>query len=84
MYLPNNFYEPQVKWWTTFNEPLEIVHGYVDCRYAPYLSLECFDADYIVGHNILKAHAKVYRMYREEFYLRQKGVFVCVCVAYLS
>ena len=63
----------QVKWWTTFNEPLEIVHGYADCRYAPYLSLECFDADYIVGHNILKAHAAVYRVYREKFFDEQKG-----------
>ncbi|XP_065203717.1 myrosinase 1-like isoform X2 [Planococcus citri] len=66
-------YGDKVKWWTTFNEPLEIVHGYTDRRYAPYLSLECFDADYIVGHNILKAHAAVYRMYRESFYAQQNG-----------
>ncbi|KAK7601733.1 hypothetical protein V9T40_009174 [Parthenolecanium corni] len=66
-------YGPKVKLWTTFNEPTEMVHGFIERRYAPYLSLECFDADYIVGHNLLKAHAKAYRLYEKEFKPAQKG-----------
>lgn len=50
-----------------------MVHGFIERRYAPYLSLECFDADYIVGHNLLKAHAKAYRLYEKEFKPAQKG-----------
>lgn len=63
----------QVKWWVTINEPNEVVHGYVERRYAPYLSLECFDADYIAIHTMLKAHARVYRIYEKEFKPQQQG-----------
>lgn len=50
-----------------------MVHGFIERRYAPYLSLECFDADYIVGHTLLRAHAKAYRVYEKEFKPAQKG-----------
>lgn len=63
----------QVKWWVTINEPNEVVHGYVERRHAPYLSLECFDADYIAYHTMLKAHARVYRIYEKEFKPQQQG-----------
>lgn len=53
-----------------------MVHGFIERRYAPYLSLECFDADYIVGHNFLRAHAKAYRVYEREFKPSQKGMRV--------
>ncbi|CAH1392477.1 unnamed protein product [Nezara viridula] len=62
----------QVKWWGTINEPKQIARGYSSHNYAPSLGLNGV-GDYIAGHNILKAHAKVYRMYEKEFKPTQKG-----------
>lgn len=70
---PGELLNLQVKWWTTINEPAEVVHGLVDRRYAPYLSLECLDGDYIAHHIMIKAHARAYRVYEKEFKAQQQG-----------
>lgn len=62
----------QVKWWITINEPLDIVSGYSTTWFPPNVGMNGV-GDYIAGHNILKAHAKVYRMYEKEFKPIQKG-----------
>ncbi|XKL62729.1 hypothetical protein PGB90_002562 [Kerria lacca] len=66
-------YGNKVKWWNTINEPLEIVHGYSEKRYAPYLDLDAMSVDYIAGHTLLKAHARAYHVYDKEFRHIQKG-----------
>lgn len=62
----------RVKWWITINEPLDIVSGYSSTWTPPNVGLHGI-GDYIAGHNILKAHAKVYRMYEKEFKPILKG-----------
>ncbi|XP_065212470.1 myrosinase 1-like [Planococcus citri] len=66
-------YGNKVKWWNTINEPLEIIHGYTERRYAPYLSLDEFGGDYMAGHTLLKAHARAYHVYDKEFRCAQQG-----------
>uniref|UniRef100_A0A2A4JUL2 beta-glucosidase n=1 Tax=Heliothis virescens TaxID=7102 RepID=A0A2A4JUL2_HELVI len=47
----------KVKLWMTFNEPLSF------CRqYDPYGT-----KDYLCGHNVLRAHGMVYRMFEKEY-----------------
>lgn len=43
-------------------------------------------ADYMCGHNVLKAHASVYHLYNDEFRKDQKGKIgiVNVCNSYFS
>ncbi|CAH0774806.1 unnamed protein product [Bemisia tabaci] len=62
----------QVKWWITINEPLEVVSGYSEKRYAPFLDLYGI-GDYLAGHTLLRAHAKAYRLYDNEFRAKQNG-----------
>lgn len=59
----------------TFNEPWVVSYlGYGNGAFAPgkkgpgtYV--------YEVAHNLLKAHALAYRLYRDEFFMSQKGKF---------
>lgn len=63
----------RVKYWITFNQPREIcVDGFGGPFYAPGLNLHGI-GEYLCGHNILKAHAVVYHLYRNNFYKRFKG-----------
>ncbi|CAH1392278.1 unnamed protein product [Nezara viridula] len=62
----------QVKWWITINEPSQVVSGYSSTTFPPNAGLHGV-GDYIATHNILKSHAKVYRMYDKEFRPTQKG-----------
>jgi len=62
----------QVKWWITFNEPMETCKGYAYEGYAPYLRLNTTGL-YLAGHTQLVAHGKVYRMYEDAFKSEQKG-----------
>ncbi|XP_065212467.1 myrosinase 1-like isoform X1 [Planococcus citri] len=65
-------YGDKVKWWITINEPMEVVRGY-DCReYAPALDLGS-PANYIVAHNILKAHSRIFRLYDNKYRSKQNG-----------
>lgn len=57
------------KIWATFNEPKEI------CLNGVGSGIQ----DYKCAHTILKAHAKVFRMYDEEFRQEQKGAVGMVC-----
>ncbi len=62
-----------MKKWITFNEPLDTsVDGYGTGYHAPGLT-EIGTDPYIVAHNLIRAHAKAYRMYYSDFEADQQG-----------
>lgn len=62
-----NEYGSKVKYWVTFNEPMQTcLEGYGGYYRAPALNRHGI-ADYLCTHNLLKAHAKVYHKYQEEY-----------------
>lgn len=64
----------QVKFWITLNEPWVVsVLGYENGEMAPGIKGKG-DHLYIVAHNLIKAHAKAYRLYEKEFKSSQKGM----------
>lgn len=65
-------YGDRVKVWTTFNEPAVVCKLGYGGSFAPGLEMSGL-ADYQCSHNLLKAHAKVYHMYNEEYRPSQKG-----------
>lgn len=66
-------YADRVKSWSTFNEPAQIcLMGYGTEQHAPMTNSSGI-GEYLCGHNILMAHAKVYRLYREQYYYRFFG-----------
>ncbi|XP_015667918.1 lactase-phlorizin hydrolase [Protobothrops mucrosquamatus] len=65
----------KVKFWITLNEPYVIAnlgHGYGVS--APGISGRPGSAPYIVGHNLIKAHAEAWHLYNETYRPRQKGL----------
>ena len=59
--------------WITLNEPyVTCIDGYGYGSVAP-AKKGIADYPYICAHNILKAHAKAYRLYQKEFAKTQKG-----------
>ncbi|XP_039198279.1 lactase-phlorizin hydrolase [Crotalus tigris] len=65
----------KVKFWITLNEPYVIAnlgHGYGVS--APGISGRPGRAPYIVGHNLIKAHAEVWHLYNGTYRPRQKGL----------
>lgn len=63
----------RVKMWLTVNEPqVFCLHGYGKGLKAPGLDMQGF-AEYLCGHTMLRAHAKVYHMYDQVFKKKQKG-----------
>jgi len=62
----------KVKWWITINEPAEIIRGYGESAYAPGLEQHGV-ADYLVGHTLLRAHAKAFHLYDSTFRPTQQG-----------
>ena len=62
-----------VKLWLTFNEPKQTcMQGYGDGEKAPGIKASGV-ADYKCTHVLLKAHAKAYHIYDEEFRATQNG-----------
>ena len=58
----------RVKIWTTFNEPWHVCEqAYGQDFMAPAINYPGIP-NYLCGHNLLKAHAKVYHMYKNKFH----------------
>ncbi|XP_069010889.1 lactase/phlorizin hydrolase [Embiotoca jacksoni] len=65
----------KVKFWITINEPYNIAnigHGYGAA--APGISFRPGTLPYIVGHNLLKAHAEAWHLYNDKYRAEQKGI----------
>ncbi|XP_012263240.2 myrosinase 1-like [Athalia rosae] len=63
----------RVKTWFTFSDPLTICRdGYGGGGLPPSIESSGM-GDYVSGQNLLKAHAKAYRLYHECFRSEQKG-----------
>ena len=66
----------QVKMWTTFNEPWIVsMSGYGEGYFPPGAQNDqSIGTDvYTVTHNLIKSHARAYRMYHDEFAPTQNG-----------
>ncbi|XP_055305125.1 myrosinase 1-like [Sitodiplosis mosellana] len=63
----------RVKYWITFNEPGDFcTAGYGADQHAPAVNAHGV-GEYLCGHNVLKAHAVAYRLYRSSYYEQYKG-----------
>ena len=63
----------QVKWWITFNEPMTFTSGYEsENGHAPAIDLQGYGR-YLAAHTLIKAHAKAYHLYADEFKAEQQG-----------
>ena len=63
----------RVKNWITINEPWVIaVSGYGTGDFAPGIYGPGI-YDYQAGHNLIRAHAKAYRLYHKKFQNAQNG-----------
>ncbi|KAL3857520.1 hypothetical protein ACJMK2_012180 [Sinanodonta woodiana] len=58
----------RVKSWITLNEPFIVAQTYSDD------AVHVADGIYRAAHNLIRAHAKVYRLYNAEFRIQQQGV----------
>ncbi|KAL5983325.1 Beta-glucosidase 12 [Asimina triloba] len=79
----------RVKHWITLNEPWSYsVGGYAIGLLAPgKCSLNCTGGNsgtepYIVGHNLLLAHAAAVKLYREKYQTSQKGIIGVTLVSH--
>ncbi len=58
----------RVKKWITLNEPWVVaLHGYGDGSKAPGISGSSEGKEYRAAHNLIRAHAKAYRLYHRDF-----------------
>lgn len=65
----------RVKKWITINEPWTVaVHGYDEGSKAPGHSNHFATEPYIVGHNLLLAHARAVFIYKSKFAQKQDGI----------
>nr|CAD7570538.1 unnamed protein product [Timema californicum] len=63
----------RVKWWLTFNEPLVFSYGYsIAAAFAPSVDAPGV-GNYLASATILKAHARAYHLYDDEFRAKQNG-----------
>jgi beta-glucosidase/6-phospho-beta-glucosidase/beta-galactosidase len=63
----------QVKWWITINDPHSIAYGYSDPQsFAPGVNGTAVGY-YLAAHTLIKSHARVYRLYEQEFRNSQGG-----------
>lgn len=57
----------KVKYWVTFNEPMQTcLEGYGGTYRAPLLNRHGI-AEYLCAHNVLKAHANVYHLFDKQY-----------------
>ncbi|KAK5620517.1 hypothetical protein CRENBAI_022713 [Crenichthys baileyi] len=64
----------RVKLWVTINEPYNVAmvgHGYGVA--APGISFRPGTLPYIVGHNLIKAHAEAWHLYNDKYRAKQNG-----------
>uniref|UniRef100_A0A8B9DLH2 Lactase n=1 Tax=Anser cygnoides TaxID=8845 RepID=A0A8B9DLH2_ANSCY len=65
----------KVKFWITLNEPYNTAYlGYGFGTAAPGISVRPGRAPYIVGHNLIKAHAEAWHLYNETYRAKQGGL----------
>ncbi|NWT52263.1 LPH hydrolase, partial [Erythrocercus mccallii] len=65
----------KVKFWITLNEPYNSAYlGYGVGTAAPGVSVRPGRAPYVVGHNLIKAHAEVWHLYNETYRAKQGGL----------
>ncbi|XP_048455197.1 lactase/phlorizin hydrolase [Rhincodon typus] len=65
----------KVKFWITLNEPYNTaLLGYGYGTAAPGIGTRLGSAPYIVGHNLIKAHAEVWHLYNETYRPQQGGL----------
>ncbi|XP_020865148.2 lactase/phlorizin hydrolase [Phascolarctos cinereus] len=65
----------KVKFWITINEPFSIAYGgHVYGVSAPGISFRPGTAPYIVGHNLIKAHAEAWHLYNDVYRAKQGGL----------
>ena len=63
-----------MKYWITFNEPYCVTYlGYGVGSKAPGMK-DSGTSDYIAAHNLLRAHAKAYRLYERDYKETQQGI----------
>nr|AHZ59661.1 glycoside hydrolase family 1 [Phyllotreta striolata] len=62
-----------VKWWITFNEPQSVCSGGYGAGIVPPLIKSPAIGEYQCVHNLIKAHAKAWRIYDQQFRKTQKG-----------
>ncbi|XP_063805268.1 lactase/phlorizin hydrolase-like [Pseudophryne corroboree] len=64
----------KVKFWITLNEPFIIAYlGYGVGAFAPG-SFSPGEGVYVVGHNMIKAHAEVWHLYNDKYRATQRGL----------
>lgn len=62
-----------MKNWGTFNEPVIFcIYGYATLAHAPMVESPGI-GEYLCTHNVLLSHARVYHMYRDNYYEQYKG-----------
>lgn len=62
-----------VKQWITINEPKQVCQeAYGSGIKAPFIKSHGL-AEYLCTHNVIKAHAKAWHLYDDEFRNKQKG-----------
>ncbi|KAM9629680.1 lactase/phlorizin hydrolase [Morphnus guianensis] len=65
----------KVKFWITLNEPYNTAYcGYGVGTAAPGISVRPGRAPYVVGHNLIRAHAEVWHLYNETYRAKQGGL----------
>ncbi|KAK2516356.1 Lct, partial [Columba livia] len=65
----------KVKFWITLNEPYNTAYcGYGVGIAAPGISVRPGRAPYVVGHNLIRAHAEAWHLYSETYRAKQRGL----------
>ncbi len=65
----------KVKYWFTFNEPYIFVsNGYGNGKLAPGIASCPGTCTYQAAHNVIKAHAKAWRLYDNNYRSSQNGL----------